>query len=75
VADEEIRLEREVEVAVHVAGAAGPASMTGRGRLAVTHGGRRTVVTAHTRVDEASVRATGEVRVDDALVVSRRWSG
>jgi putative CocE/NonD family hydrolase len=74
-ADEDLRLERQVEITLHVAGDEGPASLTGSGRLAVTDAaGRRTVVTARTRVDEEAVTAAGEVHVDGALLVSRRWS-
>jgi uncharacterized protein len=75
-AGEQLRLERAVEVAVHVAGPAGPASLSGTGRLAVsTATGRRTVVTVQTRVEEETVTAEADVVIDDRPVVSRRWSG
>ena len=74
-AGEDIRLERQVEIAVHIP-AVDAAWLTGHGRLAVTSGGgQRTVVTARTRVDEQNVSASGEVHVDDAVLVNRRWSG
>lgn len=75
-AGEEIRLERAVDIALHVAGEAGPASLRGHGRLAVsTAAGHHIVVTVRTRVDEDTVSADAEVVVDDAPVVTRRWSG
>lgn len=75
-AGEQLRLERAVDICLHVAGSSGPATLHGRGRLAVsTAAGHHTVVTVHTQVDEHAVSADAEVLVDDAPVVTRRWSG
>lgn len=73
---EEIRLERAVEVSMHIAGMDGPASLRATGRLAVEAAtGRRTEVTVGTRVEEQDVSADADVTVDGVQVVVRRWSG
>ncbi len=71
-----ITLERAVEITFHVGQEPGLEYLTGNGRLTITNGaGDRTVVTANTQVSQDTVAATGEVTINDALVVSRRWSG
>jgi putative CocE/NonD family hydrolase len=75
VAADEIHLERAVEVTVRVSGEPSQVYLTGTGRLTITdHTGDRTVVTAQTHVHEDSVAASGQVVVNDAVVVARKWS-